>query len=255
MADGTCCRLAMLIFTVFVVQPGQFFLYSPIAPSWTHCCVDGESVSSVTRTFAVPFESAMIQSATLRIRSSLTNGAYASLSSPMPLTAPGAPGGGGFWSVTSTGMSLAFAASNACAATATGIASSTIAPARASTAWFTHAAVADGLASPLQLRIFTPALPSAVLRPPVTAWKNSTFSVIGMYQTVLPESDFTFLIAGPGGSYFVVGFISSATRCLAAVTPAPPPLPDEDLSLSEEPHPAAARSATSAQAVAMRRDK
>src|SRR3954453_18276767 len=173
----------------------------------------------------------------------------------MPFTAPGAPGGGGFWSVTSTGMLLALAASKACAATATGIASSTIAPARASTAWFTHAAVADGLASPLQLRIFTPALPSAVLRPPVTAWKNSTFSVIGMYQTVLPASDFTFFTAGPGGSYLVVGFISSATCCLAAATPGPPPLPDEDLSLSEEPHPAAASSATSAHAVAMRRDK
>src|ERR687887_667556 len=126
-------------------------------------------------------------------------------------------------------MSLALAASKACAATATGIASSTIAPARASTAWLTHAAVADGFASPLQLRSLTPALPSAVFRPPVTAWKNSTFSVIGMYQTVLPASDLTFFSAGPGGGYLVVGFMSSATRALAAATPGPPPLPDVDL--------------------------
>src|SRR5919199_2940132 len=120
------------------------------------------------------------------------------------LTPPGTPAGGGSWSVTSTGMLLAFAASNACAATAIGIASRTIAPARASTAWLTHAAVADGFASPLQERSLTPALPSAFFSPSVTAWKNSTFSVIGTYQTVLPASDFTFPGGGPGGGKLVV---------------------------------------------------
>src|SRR5256885_16746145 len=107
-------------------------------------------------------------------------------------------------------MLLALAASNACAATAIGMASRMIAPALALTAWLTHDAVADGFASPLHERSLTPALPSEVLSPLVTAWKNSTFSVIGMYQTVLPDSDFTFLSGGPGGGELVVGLISSA---------------------------------------------
>src|SRR5256714_1380791 len=137
-------------------------------------------------------------------------------------------------------MLLALAASKACAATAIGMASTMIAPARASTAWFTHAAVADGLASPLHERSLTPAFASAVFSPPVTAWKNSTFSVIGMYHTVLPERDLRFLIAGPGGGNAVVGFDSSATRAFAAATPGPPP-PPEVLDLLDDPHPAARR--------------
>ena len=132
---------------------------------------------------------------------------------------------------------LAFAASKACAATAIGIASTITAPALALTAWFTHAAVADGLASPLHVFSWTPAFPSAVRRPLVTAWKNSTLSVIGMYQTVFPDSDLTFLSCGPGGGKLVVGLASAATFSFAAATPGPPP--PEVLDFFDDPHPAA----------------
>ena len=135
-------------------------------------------------------------------------------------------------------MLLAFAASKACAATAIGIASTITAPALALTAWFTHAAVADGLASPLHVFSWTPAFPSAVRRPLVTAWKNSTLSVIGMYQTVFPDSDLTFLSCGPGGGKLVVGLASAATFSFAAATPGPPP-PPELLDFFDDPHPAA----------------
>src|SRR5437763_16509408 len=134
-------------------------------------------------------------------------------------------------------MLLAFAASKACAATAIGIASTITAPARALTAWFTHAAVADGLASPLHVLSLRPAFPSAVRSPLVTAWKNSTLSVIGMYQTVLPESDFRFLSGGPGGGKLVVGLDSEATFSFAAATPGPPP--PALLDFFDDPHPAA----------------
>src|SRR2546421_6585123 len=132
-------------------------------------------------------------------------------------------------------MTLALAPSKACAATASGMPSTMIAPAGAPTAWFTHAAVADGLASPLHERSLTPAFASAVFSPPVTAWKNSTFSVIGMYHTVLPARDLAFLSGGPGGGKSVVGFESSATLAFAANAPGPPPGPDF-LELPDEPH-------------------
>src|SRR5438445_537789 len=135
----------MLILLTVVLHPGQYVLNSPRAPFSIHAWVDGESVSSLTSTFALPFES----------------------------------------TITAPGLAL--------------------------TAWFTHAAVADGLASPLHVFSLTPAFPSAVRRPLVTAWKNSTLSVIGMYQTVFPDSDLTFPSCGPGGGKLVVGLASAAT--------------------------------------------
>ena len=60
----------MLILLSVVLHPWQYVLNSPRAPFSIHAWVDGESVSSLTSTFALPFESAMIQSAAAFWRSS-----------------------------------------------------------------------------------------------------------------------------------------------------------------------------------------
>src|SRR5437588_12636424 len=99
------------------------------------------------------------------------------------------------------------------------MASVTIAPAPAPTAWLMQADVADGLASPLHECSVIPSLLSAVVRVPLLIANTGTDSEIGMYHTLLPRSE-RALNAGPGGGKLVVGRLSLATTAWARATPA-----------------------------------
>src|ERR1700737_4870608 len=82
-----------------------------------------------------------------------------------------------------------------------------------------QAAVADRFAPPLQARTVTPTLPIAALSAWLTIANSGAARVIGTYQTFLPDSDFAFGMAGPGGLYDVVRCENLATAAWACATP------------------------------------
>src|SRR5947199_392999 len=83
--------------------------------------------------------------------------------------------------------------------------------------------VASAFAAPLQACSVMPAFPSALWSELFPIANTGTESEIGMYHTVLPLSDLTFLSAGPGAGKLVVGRLRLATTALARETPAEEP--------------------------------